>query len=184
MRTMKKSTLRNVILLFAIFGMMSSCKKDSHDEDENELITTVKVVATELGATSKTFTFKDADGPGGLAPTVFDSIILNANRNHSVSLQFLNESVSPAIDITTEVLAEAADHQIYFTPSGVNLAVSNLDNDTKGLPLGLTSTWLTGGAGTGKMKITLKHKPGAKAAGDPITKGETDAEIEFSLRLK
>lgn len=181
---MKKTTLLNAVLLFAGFGMIASCKKDDHDHDENELITTVKVVATELGATSKTFTFKDADGPGGLAPTVFDSIILNANKNHSVSLQFLNESVSPAVDITNEVLAEAVDHQIYFTPSGVNLAVSNLDNDTKGLPLGLTSTWLTGGAGIGKMKITLKHKPDAKVAGDPITKGETDVEIEFPVRLK
>jgi hypothetical protein len=34
------------------------------------------------------------------------------------------------------------------------------------------------------MKITLKHKPGAKIAGDPVTKGETDVEVEFNVRLK
>lgn len=181
---MKKTTFLNAVLLFAGLGMMASCKKDDHDHDESELITTVRVTTTELGATARTFTFKDADGPGGLAPTVFDSILLNANKNHSVSLQFLNESVSPAEDITAEVLKEAVDHQVYFTPTGVNITVSNLDNDSKGLPLGLTSTWITGAVGTGRLKITLKHKPGSKAVGDPVTKGETDVEIDFPVRLR
>jgi hypothetical protein len=66
----------------------------------------------------------------------------------------------------------------------VAINVSNLNTDSKGLPLGLSSTWQSGATGTGKMKITLKHKPGTKAAGDPVTKGETDVEVEFNVRVK
>jgi hypothetical protein len=34
------------------------------------------------------------------------------------------------------------------------------------------------------MKITLKHKPGAKAGGDPVTKGETDIEVVFPVKIQ
>ena len=55
----------------------------------------------------------------------------------------------------------------------------------KGLPLGITSTWTAAvAAGTGTMNVTLKHKPGVKAAGDPVSKGETDISIDFKLSVK
>jgi len=53
------------------------------------------------------------------------------------------------------------------------------------LPLGITSTWTAAAvAGTGTMNVTLKHKPGVKAAGDPVSKGETDISIDFKLSVK
>lgn len=174
-------------ILFVVIGFvtLTSCEKKDHAHDEEELITTVKIVASELGSTNtSTFSFKDADGPGGLAPTIFDSIILNANKTYSVSVQFLNESTSPAEDITAEIRAEAEDHQVYYEATGVDLRVSNLDPDSKGLPLGLSSSWFAGAVGKGSLKITLKHKPDTKAAGDPVTKGETDVELSFGVRLK
>ncbi|MFN5937396.1 MAG: hypothetical protein ACK43L_05060 [Sphingobacteriales bacterium] len=182
---MKKSRMLAMFFLMTSVGLITSCGKDDHDHDEEELITSVNVVVTETGTTNvQTFSFKDSDGPGGLAPTKFDSIILNANKSYAVSLEFLNESTSPAENITTEIKAEANDHQLYFQPTGVALNVSNLDADSKGLPLGLTSTWTAGAPGNGSIKITLKHKPAAKAAGDPVTKGETDVELDFGVRLR
>jgi len=180
---MKKYAL--ILALGLLWGAMS-CKKDNDvDPNEEELITTLKVSLLPSGSTTPlVFTFRDPDGPGGAAPTVFDSIIVDANRSYAATLQFLNESVSPAEDITAEISAESNDHQIYFQPATVAINVSNLNTDGKGLPLGLTSTWQTGTAGIGKMKITLKHKPGSKAAGDPVTKGETDVEVEFNARVK
>jgi len=34
------------------------------------------------------------------------------------------------------------------------------------------------------VNVTLKHKPGVKAANDPITKGETDISIDFKLIIQ
>ena len=180
---MKKYVL--ILAMGLVLGSMS-CKKDNDvDPNEEELITTLKVSLLASGSTTPlVFTFRDPDGPAGAAPTVFDSIIVDANRSYAATLQFLNESVSPAEDVTAEISAEANDHQIYFQPTTVAINVSNLNTDSKGLPLGLSSTWQTGATGTGKMKITLKHKPGTKAAGDPVTKGETDVEVEFGVRVK
>ena len=183
---MKKRFFQCMMTVAVISTVSLSCSKDEDEPlNEEELITTLRVTMTESGATgSQVFTFRDVDGPGGQNPTAFDSIIVNANRNYSVALQFLNESVSPAEDITTEVVAEANDHQVFFESAGVVINVLNQNLDGVGLPLGTTSTWNAGAAGTGRMKITLKHKPGAKAAGDPVSKGETDVEVEFNVRLK
>jgi hypothetical protein len=50
--------------------------------------------------------------------------------------------------------------------------------------LGTTSTWTTTGVSNGTVKITLKHKPGIKAAGDPVSKGETDIEVSFTTKVQ
>jgi hypothetical protein len=174
-----------MFLLTAVSLFSVSCEKDDkEDPNEEELITTVRVSLVEQGTTTtQVFSFRDVDGPGGAAPTI-DSIRINANKSYAATMQFLNESVTPAEDITAEVIAEANDHQIYFEQTGVSLVASNLNNDGRGLPLGVTSTWTAGGVGIGKMKVTLKHKPGTKAAGDPVSKGETDIEVEFGVRLR
>ena len=176
-----------VLFLFAAFlvGLASCSKDDDVDPNEEELITTLKVSLLASGSTTpQVFTFKDIDGPAGNPPAQFDSIIIDANKSYTATLQFLNESVSPAEDITVEIAAEANDHQVYFTPAGVSITPSNLNNDSKGLPVGITSTWQTGAAAKGTLTVTLKHKPGTKAAGDPVSKGETDVEVAFGVRIK
>jgi len=174
-----------MFLLTAVSLFSVSCEKDDkEDPNEEELITTVRVSLVEQGTTTtQVFSFRDVDGPGGAVPTI-DSIRINANKSYAATMQFLNESVTPAEDITAEVIKEANDHQVYFEPTGVSLVASNLNNDGRGLPLGVTSTWTAGGVGIGKMKVTLKHKPGTKAANDPVSKGETDIEVEFGVRLR
>lgn len=180
---MKKYAL--FLAMSLALGFTSCDKDDDVDPNEEELITTLKVSLLPSGSTTPlVFTFKDVDGPAGAPPAQFDSIIVDANKSYAATVQFLNESETPAEDITAEISAEADDHQVYFASTGASINVSNLNNDSKGLPLGLTSTWQTGTAGTGKMKITLKHKPGTKAAGDPVSKGETDVEVEFNVRIK
>ena len=176
-----------LLFLFAAFvvGLASCSKDDDVDPNEEELITTLKVSLLAAGSTTpEVFTFKDIDGPAGNPPTQFDSIRIDANKSYTATLQFLNESVSPAEDITVEIAAEADDHQVYFTPAGVSITPSNLNTDSGGLPLGIISTWTVGAPAKGSLAITLKHKPGVKAAGDPISKGETDVEVVFGVRLK
>ena len=163
--------------------MITGCKKEKGGENEEELITTVKVTLTAQGSTPQTFTWKDVDGPGGNAPQISE-IVLDPRKTYTCQLEFLDESKTPAEDITAEVVAEADEHEIYYESTNENVSVSNLNKDSKNLPLGTTSTWNTAGASNGSMKITLKHKPGIKAAGDPVTKGETDIEVSFTTKVQ
>ena len=181
---MKRVLLFSLTLMASIVFM--GCKKDKVDPNEEELITTVKVKLTDKATgTMTSFEFRDLDGTGGAAPTKFDEILLQRGKVYDCALEILNESVSPADNITTEILAEANDHQIYYTATDGLVGVANLNNDGKGLPLGTTSTWTASGiAGTGTMTITLKHKPGVKAAGDAVTIGETDIALDFRLRIQ
>jgi hypothetical protein len=173
-----------VFLTFAVFA--ASCDKENNaDPNEGELITTLKVSLREQGtATPQVFIFKDIDGPGGQAPSPFDSIIIKANKTYAASIQFLNEAVSPVDDITLEVNAEADDHQVFYESSIPTLNVTNLNIDANGLPLGITSTWIIGAVAKGTIKITLKHKPGEKATGDLVAKGETDLEVGFGVKIQ
>jgi hypothetical protein len=179
---------KNLYFTLAFLMMLSivGCKKDPVDPNESELITTVRVKVTEKSSgTQSLFEFKDLDGVGGAAPSKFDEIILAKGKVYDCAIQLLNESKTPADDITLEVTAEGVDHQIYLSASNALVAVSNLNNDAKGLPLGVTSTWTAAAAaGTGTFNVTLKHKPGVKAAGDPVSKGETDIAIDFKLSVK
>jgi hypothetical protein len=182
---MRKMNLHLVALFVAMVSIVS-CKKDKVDPNESELITTVRVRLTEKGSGAQSlFEFKDLDGVGGAAPSKFDEIVLARGKVYDCTLQLLNESTTPVDDITLEVTAEGVDHQIYLSSTNSLVAVSNLNNDSKGLPLGVTSTWTAAAAaGTGTMNVTLKHKPGVKAAGDPVSKGETDISIDFKLSVK
>lgn len=184
--TMKRSFLKFMLPVLVLTVSLASCEKEKDDDNEEELITTVALRFTEVGGAGavSTFTFKDIDGDGGAAPTVFQDIVLAPSKTYTVAITLTNESVSPAEDITGEVSAEASDHQFYFAPSGANVTISNLNNDGNGLPLGLTSTWTTGAVSNGTVKVTLKHKPGIKAAGDPVTKGDTDIELNWVTRVQ
>lgn len=179
---MKHMKLFAIVILSGL--LLAGCKKKDDHSDEEENITTVKVTLTPVtGGTPQTFTWKDIDGPGGNAP-VIDQIVLAASIPSTCSLQFLDESKTPAEDKTPEIIAEGKDHQVYYEPTGVSLTVTTLNNDANGLPLGNTSFWGNAGAGNGSMKITLKHKPGQKASGDPVTKGETDIEVVFPVKIQ
>jgi hypothetical protein len=182
MDLMKKILLS---LFLCISIIISSCKKDVVDPNEGELVTTFKLEFTEKITRSKqSFEFKDLDGEGGNAPSKFDDIILSIGKTYECKLQLLNESVMPVDNITFEIEAEADDHQFYFTSSVAGLTVTDLNKDTKGLPLGVESIWTTGNAATGSVNISLKHKPGNKAANDPITKGDTDISLDFKVKVQ
>jgi hypothetical protein len=182
---MKKMSLHFVAVLLVLVSIVG-CKKDPVDPNESELITTVRIKLTEkVSGVQSMFEFKDLDGVGGAAPSKFDEIMLTKGKVYDCTLQLLNESENPADDITLEVFAEGIDHQIYLTPTNALAVVSNYSLDSKGLPLGITSTWTAAAAaGTGTLNVTLKHKPGVKAAGDPVSKGDTDISIDFKLSVK
>jgi hypothetical protein len=58
-------------------------------------------------------TSRDLDGDGPNAPVVTVSGDLLVNTTYTGSVSFLNESITPADDIT-EVKEEGVEHQLFF----------------------------------------------------------------------
>jgi hypothetical protein len=181
---MKKNLFCFLAFVASIMLITSCTKEDSNDE---ELITTVTYNLTPVGGGSAvTLSFRDIDGDGGNAPVVSVSP-LKANTVYNGELTILNESESPVDDITTEIKAEDKEHQFFFESSVVK--VEYTDKDANGNPLGLLTKVSTTAAGTGKLKVTLKHEPNKTASGVKDGKianagGETDIEVEFNITVQ
>lgn len=179
-----------LFLLLALSGILfSSCSKDDHHENhDEELITTLRLNFTPVGGgVTQTYAFRDVDGPGGTLPTV-DEVILAANTAYDLSVEVLNESVSPAEDITTEIRAEAEAHRLYYLPSN-SVIINNFDTDADGVPLGLTASVQTNQAETGTLRVVLRHYPASppnKSTDDTVesTKSVTDIDVTFSITIQ
>jgi len=177
------------IALPVLVATLIGCKKDAAPEpEENELITTVTLTLTERGTTNvRTVTWRDADGEGGTAPTV-GKLSLVPNKTYDLTVQMLDESKSPATDITEEIEEEAAEHLLVYTPTPANLlTVTITDKDSRNLPVGLKATATTGAAGTGKLQVVLRHQP--PVGGNPVKNGtagpgSTDFDGSFDVEIK
>lgn len=187
---MKKQFFKIVMGVLLTSGILSSCKKDKVEENEEEVITTMVLNFTPVGGgTTLSYEFDDPDGPGGAAPSI-EEIVLAPATQYNVSVELFNKTETPAGNITEEIEEEADAHRFYYAPSaGSNITVSNLNNDMNGVPVGLTSTWTTGAVATGKITITLRHYPGIppnKATGDLVDSGKsgTDIEQEFTTKIQ
>jgi len=182
---MNKQSIYFFVLSFVLVFSILSC--DKHNENEEELITTLTYKLTPAtSGNAVTLIFKDTDGPGGNVPVLSVSP-LKVNTVYNGELTLSNESVSPAEDITSEVKAEGKEHQIFYQSSLVKVEYTDTDND--GNPLGLTTRLTTTSAGTGKLKIILRHEPKKSAVGvkdGNITNagGETDIEVEFDITVQ
>ena len=168
---------------------VSACKKDSDvdPEEENELITTVKLNFSAGGST-KTFTYSDSDGDGGKAPTKFETISLSPNTTYTLTVELLDESKSPVSNISNEVKEEGDEHLFIYTPSPSGLITYTYgDKDSRNLGIGLTGTAKTGTSGSGKFKVQLRHQPpiGGKPVKDgTATPGSDDVNLDFNLEVK
>lgn len=181
---MKIITLKNYLLLAAMLVILGACGKDPNNpndpdkDNEEEVITTLKVMFTPLdtNGTATSATFKDADGDGGNGPEIFDTIKLNANASYAVRLILLNESASPVDTISNEVAEENYDHLFCFSVDGANVAITRTDSDGM-YEVGLESKWETGVASSGTVRIVLKHQPAIKNGSCDL--GETDIDVLF-----
>lgn len=176
--------------------IITACKKDKDDPvaptppvNEEELITTLRLhLHSAGGAEHKILEFVDADGDGGNAP-VITADPLSIDSIYTVTIEVLNESESPAEDITEEIEEESDVHQFFFEVSGANATVAYTDADDNGLPIGLNTLWTIGAASNGTVVVTLRHEPDKTApgvSGGDITNagGETDIEVTFPLVIE
>lgn len=187
---MKKQFVHLSLVALLAVTSFTACKKDKGEANEEEVITTLQLTFTPDGGGSPlVYKFEDADGPGGAAP-VIDQVVLAPNETYEVALQLLNKTVNPAEDITAEVEEEGDAHRFYYSPAaGSHITVSDLDKDANGIDLGINSTWTTGAAATGSIRITLRHYPAVppnKAQADAIDsqKSGTDIEATFTTKVQ
>jgi hypothetical protein len=177
--------IKSVFSIIVLILVFSACKKDDPKPvNEEEVITTFTVVLTPSGGgVPVTLKFQDQDGDGSMAPVTTVSGPLSSGKTYTGVITLLDESRAVVANITEEVEEESDDHLFCFSVTGSNLTVVASDSDSKGLPIGLTSTWVTSTAGAASVKITLRHQPGTKTGTCPGT-GETDVEVNFNLTIQ
>jgi hypothetical protein len=178
--------LKMMALALTTIFTLNSCSNDDSPVVEEELITTLTATFVGGGQTI-TLTSRDADGDGPNAPVINVSGNFAAETTYSGSVQFLNELVNPAENITEEIEEKDLEHQIFYQISNSLGNFTYSDFDTDGNPLGLEFTFTTGAnPGTGFITITLRHLPNKNASGvseGNITNagGSTDIEVTFPI---
>ena len=178
-----------LFLILAVTGLFfTACSDDDDTPDpvnEEEVITTM-TITLDGGGTTITLRTRDLDGDGPDAPVVTVSGNLAAGTTYEGSIEVLNETESPAEDITEEVEEEDDEHQFFYIVGGGLDATTEYGNfDGDGNPLGTEFTLTTGAASTGTLAITLRHepkKPNDGTLGD--AGGETDITETFNLTIE
>ena len=180
-------TIKLIAILFISSLLLSSCS-DDHDEEghdhEEELITTVAYTLTN-GSDIVTLTFQDLDGEGGSDGTTTVSKPLTANTTYTGSIQLLNETESPAENITTEVQEEGDEHEFFYSSTFADVLITKTDTDMNGNPIGIETSLTAGNAGSGTLTIILKHEPTKPNNGTSTEAGgSTDVEVTFSIEIQ
>ena len=186
MKTLKYINPAKIFFLSLSAIAISSCSSsDDGPVNEEEVITTVTTTLTGGGQTI-TLTSRDLDGDGPDAPVITVSGNLAANTTYNGSISFLNETVTPADNITSEIAEEGVDHQLFYQlPASLGTFIYT-DADLNGKPIGLTFTLTTANAGSGNLSVTLRHQPNKSATGvatGDITNagGATDAQLTYPV---
>ena len=173
--------------LLASTLIFASCSDDDDAPEpvnEEEVITTL-TVTLDSGSDTVVMQYQDLDGDGPDAATVTVSGSLSANTTYDGSIILLNETESPAENITEEIEEEDLDHQFFYTVgSGLDVAAEYGDADSQGNPLGLSFILNTGVASSGGLTFTLRHEPNKPNTGLENAGGETDIEVTFDVTVE
>jgi hypothetical protein len=189
---------QRALLTGIVAASLTACKKDKEESptptpppvNEEELITTLILTFTDTAATpdaSYELRWTDLDGPGGNDP-VQSGVPLPASRELVLDVRVLNESETPAEEITDEIRAEDEDHQFFYQSTG-GLVTVYADADGDGNPIGLRNRATTPAAGSGTITAILRHMPNKSAAGvasGDITNagGDTDIEVDLNFTIQ
>lgn len=186
---MTKMAVYSCLSVILITGSLTGCSDDPESTNEEEVITKITVTLTPEEGTPVTLSWIDTNLNSVVEPTeITSSGALMAAEAYVTTIELLNESADPDINVSEEVEEEAEDHIFCFEATDVNITFSGFDVDSNGQQLGLTSTWTTGDASEGTVNIKLWHQPGFKTgscplSGDPAI-GETDIDITFNVEIE
>ncbi|WP_291781118.1 hypothetical protein [Cecembia sp.] len=198
----KQNKLSQLLMLMLILTIGFSCQEAEAPEEENEveIFTDIELIFTaEDGTVVRALA---EDPTGGLAVNssfTVQPFTLKANTTYTLTFELLNRLVTPVEDVQEEILDEADEHQMFFeftnnafaSPTGNgniqdrNGAINYLDFDQNDLPLGLRTSWTTGGPlENGTFRVWLAHQPGVKTAFSSVNDGDVDFDITFSMTIE
>ena len=186
LKTMKTMKRCSMYALLAI-AMVSCSDDDTPPEpiNQEEVITTVILTLTPESGDQVVLTTIDLDGDGPDAPVTTVVGSFSENTEYQGAVRFLNETETPAEEITDEVLEEADEHQVFYTTTdGLNIETEYEDEDSQGNPLGLQITLTTGVASQGSLTVTLRHEPVKPNDGLDSAGGETDITTTFDVSIE
>ena len=181
-----------LISTFTSLMLFISCSDDPDDpviENEQEVMTTFTYTLTPAeGGSAVVLNYRDLDADGPEEPTITNGT-LSAETIYTGSITILNETESPAENVTEEVEEEDKDHQFFFETTVTGLTVEYTDFDGDGNPVGLSTFLTTGAAGSGNLTVTLKHEPDKSASGvadGDMTNagGETDISVTWAITVE
>jgi hypothetical protein len=184
------SNLRIFATVIFTTVLFVSCSNDDENTpepiNEEEVITTMNVtLVPDGGGTAVVLSFQDLDGDGPDAPDVNVSGSLATGATYNGSIVLLNETESPAEDITEEVEEEDLEHQFFYTiGTGLDVTTAYSNLDSEGNPLGTEFTLTAGAVSSGTLTFTLRHEPNKPNTGLSDADGETDIEVAFDIEVK
>jgi hypothetical protein len=187
MKTILKITGTTLAAFLIFWGCNNGEKTVSPPLPGNEFLTSVQLIATNAsdGSDVQTAIITDttiiSNPPASIQNPVLN---LKANSTYHVAVKFLDETKTPAGDVTTDIYDRRNYHLVCFDVSGANLTVTRTDLDTNNPPLqiGLKDDFATGAASTGTLNVQLRHQPNAKN-GD-CAPGSSDADVTFTIKIK
>ena len=181
---MKRSIVILMSVMVAVASVLYSCKTDT-PAPNLEYISRIKVIATnQADFTIDTFDYINFSEAQNTPPSQVDTIRLSANATYSIQLKLINEANNPMIDLTDSISALGDEHLMVYNvdPTSGLIKVKILDKDSKGLPIGLMSTWQTSDSTSGYLRLILYHQPVGKN-GTP-TPGNVDYEADFPIVVR
>ena len=182
-------TIKFLSMAILAGSILASCSNDDESPEEineEETITTMTVTLTpDGGGTAIELQTRDLDGDGPNAPVITVSGNLAASTTYNGSIELLNETETPAEDITAEVAEEDDEHQFFFVTTGNIASINYSDEDGDGNPIGLAFELTTGAAGDATIAVTLRHEPKKPNNGTlSDAGGETDITETFNLTIE
>lgn len=182
-------TIKTLSLIMFVGLTFIACSNDDdvpEQINEEETITTMTITLVPAGGgTTVTLQSQDLDGDGPNAPVVTISGNLTANTTYSGTVVLLNETESPAENITLEVEEEAEEHQFIYIATGNITSISYDDVDGNGNPIGIEFSIVTGNPGNATLSATLRHEPKKPNDGTLADAGgETDFTQTFGLTIE
>ncbi|MDZ7632492.1 MAG: hypothetical protein U5K74_14375 [Gemmatimonadaceae bacterium] len=181
---------RTPLALSALTLLLAACSGDSvvAPGGESEVISRVTLTLTPATGAAVSAYIEDADGNGPGAPSAqVGSLTLVPGTTYAGTIRFENRLVSPIENITTEVVAEADEHRVFYTVTGTGVTVTTTDVDGGGRPLGVTfNAAVAAGtpAGTRTLRAVLCHYADSpKPAAASSCTVDTDIDVSFTATI-
>ncbi len=177
-----------LVVAGGIILALNGCKKDetavSPPLPGNEFLTTVQLVVTNTADATDVQTVSVKQLPDQPVDNSKAALTLKKNAVYTVQVKFLDETKTPAGNVTDDISTRRNYHLICFVVSGgayLTVVRTDQDTNTPALQVGLQDKFTTGAASTGSINVQLRHQPNAKN-GD-CTPGSTDADVNYPVTI-